>query len=211
MRFSSVIYQSVNSLRRIRALLVFLGSKASISLSQTCIKFTAPLGSLRQPSVISLLGNSLGFSSCSLARSFLKTSTSLSQTCMKIRRARNRGDICWIFHKLCLYSIDKPHIICYNPNRKIKGERYGEDFNEYQHRCGRQEAGAGVVRGAGARFLDGGQYLSEKSDRGAGDPLRYARRHAETVAAIEEGRRMAHDPNATSYGSVAEMRKALGL
>ncbi len=35
--------------------------------------------------------------------------------------------------------------------------------------------------------------------------------NAETVAAIEEGRRMAHDPNATSYGSVAEMRKALGL
>lgn len=35
--------------------------------------------------------------------------------------------------------------------------------------------------------------------------------NAETVAAIEEGRRMAHDPNAVSFASVEEMRKALGL
>lgn len=35
--------------------------------------------------------------------------------------------------------------------------------------------------------------------------------NAETIAAIEEGRRMAHDPNAKSYASVEELRKALGL
>lgn len=35
--------------------------------------------------------------------------------------------------------------------------------------------------------------------------------NAETVAAIEEGRRMAHDPNAKSYSSIEELRKALGV
>ena len=41
--------------------------------------------------------------------------------------------------------------------------------------------------------------------------MRTARPNAETIAAIEEGRRMAHDPNAKSYENVAELRKALGL
>lgn len=35
--------------------------------------------------------------------------------------------------------------------------------------------------------------------------------NAETIEAIEEGRRMAHDPNAKSYANVDELRKALGL
>ena len=35
--------------------------------------------------------------------------------------------------------------------------------------------------------------------------------NAETIAAIEEGRRMAHDPNAKSYANVGELRKALGV
>ncbi len=34
---------------------------------------------------------------------------------------------------------------------------------------------------------------------------------AETVAAIEEGRKMAHDPNVKKYSNVDEMRKSLGL
>lgn len=33
----------------------------------------------------------------------------------------------------------------------------------------------------------------------------------ETIAAIEEGWRIAHDPNAKSYDSIAELRKALGV
>ena len=49
------------------------------------------------------------------------------------------------------------------------------------------------------------------AEQGIPFDMRVATPNAETVAAIEEGRRMAHDPNATSYGSVAEMRKALGL
>lgn len=35
--------------------------------------------------------------------------------------------------------------------------------------------------------------------------------NAETVAAIEEGRKMARDPNVKKYSSVDEMRKALGV
>lgn len=41
--------------------------------------------------------------------------------------------------------------------------------------------------------------------------MRVATPNAETVAAIEEGRRIAHDPAAKSYANVEEMRKALGL
>lgn len=37
------------------------------------------------------------------------------------------------------------------------------------------------------------------------------RPNAETIAAIEEGRRAASDPNVKSYASAEEMRKALGL
>lgn len=35
--------------------------------------------------------------------------------------------------------------------------------------------------------------------------------NTETVEAIEEGRRLLHDEGAETYGSVAELRKALGL
>ncbi len=35
--------------------------------------------------------------------------------------------------------------------------------------------------------------------------------NSETVAAIEEGRKLAHDPNAKSYASVEELKKALGV
>ncbi len=35
--------------------------------------------------------------------------------------------------------------------------------------------------------------------------------NAETVAAIEEGRKLARDPNVKKYSSVDEMRKALGV
>ena len=35
--------------------------------------------------------------------------------------------------------------------------------------------------------------------------------NAETAAAIEEGRALAHDPNAKSYASVEELKKALGV
>lgn len=35
--------------------------------------------------------------------------------------------------------------------------------------------------------------------------------NAETIAAIEEGRRLANDPNAKSFASVDEMRRELGL
>lgn len=41
--------------------------------------------------------------------------------------------------------------------------------------------------------------------------MRVAKPNAETRAAIEEGRKMAHDPNAKSYANVEELRKALGL
>ena len=41
--------------------------------------------------------------------------------------------------------------------------------------------------------------------------MRVAKPNAETIAAIEEGRAMAHDPNAKSYANVDELRKALGL
>lgn len=41
--------------------------------------------------------------------------------------------------------------------------------------------------------------------------VRVAKPNAETIEAIEEGRRMAHDPNAKSYASVEELRKALGV
>ena len=35
--------------------------------------------------------------------------------------------------------------------------------------------------------------------------------NAETIAAIEEGRRIAHDPNVKGYASIEELRAALGL
>lgn len=41
--------------------------------------------------------------------------------------------------------------------------------------------------------------------------MRIAKPNAETIEAIEEGRRMAHDPNAKSYSSIEELRKALGV
>ena len=41
--------------------------------------------------------------------------------------------------------------------------------------------------------------------------VRFETPNAETIAAIEEGRRMAHDPNAKSYANVDELRKALGV
>lgn len=41
--------------------------------------------------------------------------------------------------------------------------------------------------------------------------MRVERPNAETVAAIEEGRRIAHDPNVKGYTSIEELRAALGL
>ena len=41
--------------------------------------------------------------------------------------------------------------------------------------------------------------------------MRVVTPNAETIAAIEEGRRMARDPNAKSYATVEELRKALEL
>lgn len=41
--------------------------------------------------------------------------------------------------------------------------------------------------------------------------MRVAKPNAETIAAIEEGRAMAHDPNAKSYANAEELKKALGL
>ena len=35
--------------------------------------------------------------------------------------------------------------------------------------------------------------------------------NAETIAAIEEGRKIAHDPNVKGYTSIEELRAALGL
>lgn len=35
--------------------------------------------------------------------------------------------------------------------------------------------------------------------------------NAETIAAIEEGRKIAHDPNVKGYTSIEELRSALGL
>lgn len=35
--------------------------------------------------------------------------------------------------------------------------------------------------------------------------------NAETIAAIEEGRKIAHDPNVKGYKSIEELRSALGL
>lgn len=35
--------------------------------------------------------------------------------------------------------------------------------------------------------------------------------NAETIAAIEEGRKIAHDPNIKGYTSIEELRAALGL
>ncbi len=49
------------------------------------------------------------------------------------------------------------------------------------------------------------------SEHGIPFEVRTETPNAETLAAIEEGRRMAHDPNARSFGSVEEMRQALGL
>ena len=40
-------------------------------------------------------------------------------------------------------------------------------------------------------------------------PLKLDVPNAETVAAIEEGWRIAHDPNAETYHSIEELRKAL--
>ncbi len=37
------------------------------------------------------------------------------------------------------------------------------------------------------------------------------RPNAETIAAIEEGRRLAADPNAPRYSSMSELREALGV
>ena len=42
-------------------------------------------------------------------------------------------------------------------------------------------------------------------------PLKSEVPNAETVAAIEEGWRIAHDPNAKSYDSIAELRKDLDV
>lgn len=41
--------------------------------------------------------------------------------------------------------------------------------------------------------------------------MRVAKPNAETIAALEEGRRLARNPDAKGYSSVEEMRKALGL
>lgn len=41
--------------------------------------------------------------------------------------------------------------------------------------------------------------------------MRVENPNAETIAAIEEGRRAARNPDANSYANVEEMRKALGL
>ena len=35
--------------------------------------------------------------------------------------------------------------------------------------------------------------------------------NAETIAAIEEGRKIAHDPNVKGYSSIEELKAALGL
>ena len=35
--------------------------------------------------------------------------------------------------------------------------------------------------------------------------------NAETIAALEEGRKIAHDPNVKGYTSIEELRAALGL
>ena len=48
------------------------------------------------------------------------------------------------------------------------------------------------------------------SEHGIPFDVRVETPNAETIAAIEEGRRMAHDPNAKSYANVDELRKALG-
>ncbi len=49
------------------------------------------------------------------------------------------------------------------------------------------------------------------SEQGIPFDVRVETPNAETIAAIEEGRRMAHDPNAKSYANVEELRKALGV
>ncbi len=41
--------------------------------------------------------------------------------------------------------------------------------------------------------------------------MRVERPNAETIAAIEEGRKIAHDPNVKGYTSIEELRAALGL
>ena len=48
------------------------------------------------------------------------------------------------------------------------------------------------------------------SEHGIPFDVRVETPNAETIAALEEGRRMAHDPNAKSYANVDELRKALG-
>lgn len=42
-------------------------------------------------------------------------------------------------------------------------------------------------------------------------PLKLDVPNADTVAAIEEGWQLAHDPNAKSYDSIANLRKDLGV
>ncbi len=46
-----------------------------------------------------------------------------------------------------------------------------------------------------------------------GIPFQVTRKipNAETIAAIEEGRRIAHDPNVKGYSSIEELKKALGI
>ncbi len=41
--------------------------------------------------------------------------------------------------------------------------------------------------------------------------MRVENPNAETIAAIEEGRKIAHDPNVKGYTSIEELRAALGL
>ncbi len=41
--------------------------------------------------------------------------------------------------------------------------------------------------------------------------MRVATPNAETIAAIEEGRKIAHDPNVKGYTSIEELKAALGL
>ncbi len=77
---------------------------------------------------------------------------------------------------------------------------------------------ADVKKQAQALFADLGMDLSTainiylvKALSVQGIPFEVCREvpNAETIAAIEEGRRMAYDPNAKSYADVEEMRRSL--